>query len=53
LRRADHSSKESYRLFEKKKDYEIEKEAKAQQRVVEQLMVMMIYLLPSTDCSSF
>jgi hypothetical protein len=36
LRRADHSSKESYRLF--KKDYKIEEEARAQQSAVEQLM---------------
>jgi hypothetical protein len=36
LRRADHSSKESYRLF--KKDYETEEEAKAQQRAVESWM---------------
>jgi lipopolysaccharide export LptBFGC system permease protein LptF len=39
LRRADHSSKESYRV---KKDYETEKEAKAQQRAVEPLMMMMM-----------
>jgi hypothetical protein len=36
LRRADHSSKESYRLC--KKDYETEEEARAQQRAVEPLM---------------
>jgi hypothetical protein len=36
LRRAAHSSKESYRL--RKKDYETEKEARAQQRIVEPLM---------------
>jgi hypothetical protein len=36
LRRADHSSKESYRLC--KKDYETEEEARAQQRAVGQLM---------------
>jgi hypothetical protein len=36
LRRADHSSKESYRLF--KKDYETEEEVRAQQRAVELLM---------------
>jgi hypothetical protein len=36
LRRADHSSKESYRLC--KKDYETEEEARAQQRDVEPLM---------------
>jgi hypothetical protein len=33
LRRADHSSKESYRLC--KNDYETEEEARAQQRAVE------------------
>jgi hypothetical protein len=37
LRRADHSSKESYRLC-KKKDYITEVEARAQQRAVEPLM---------------
>jgi hypothetical protein len=36
MRRADHSSKEYYQLC--KKDYETEKEAKAQQRAVETLM---------------
>jgi hypothetical protein len=36
LRLADHSSKESYRLY--KKDYETEEEARAQQRAVEPLM---------------
>jgi hypothetical protein len=36
LRRADHSSKESYRLC--KKDYETEEEARAHQRAVEPLM---------------
>jgi hypothetical protein len=36
LRRADHSSKESYRLC--KNDYETEEEARAQQRTVEPLM---------------
>jgi hypothetical protein len=36
LRRADHSSKESYRLY--KKDYETEEEVRAQQRAVESLM---------------
>jgi hypothetical protein len=36
LRRADHTSKESYRLF--KIDYENEKEARAQQKSVEPLM---------------
>jgi hypothetical protein len=36
LRRADHLSKESYRLC--KKDYETEEEARAQQRAVEPLM---------------
>jgi hypothetical protein len=36
LRRADHSSKESYRLC--KKDYETKVEARAQQRAVEPLM---------------
>jgi hypothetical protein len=36
LRRADHSSKESYRLC--KKDYETEEEARAKQRAVEPLM---------------
>jgi hypothetical protein len=36
LRRADHSSKESYRLC--KKDYETEEEARAQHRAVEPLM---------------
>jgi hypothetical protein len=36
LRRADHSSKESYRLC--KKYYETEKEARPQQRAVEPLM---------------
>jgi hypothetical protein len=35
-RRADPSSKESYRL--RKKDYETEEEARAQQRAVEPLM---------------
>jgi hypothetical protein len=35
LRRADHLSKESYRL--RKKDYETEEEARAQQRAVESL----------------
>jgi hypothetical protein len=39
LRRADHSSKESYRLC--KKDYEIEEEARAQQVTVEPLMKEM------------
>jgi hypothetical protein len=41
LRRADHSSKESYRLC--KNDYETDEEAWAQQRVVEPLMMMMNY----------
>jgi hypothetical protein len=36
LRRADHSSKESYRLC--KKDYETEEEARAQQMAEELLM---------------
>jgi hypothetical protein len=36
LRRADHSSEESYRLC--KNDYETEEEARAQQRAVEPLM---------------
>jgi hypothetical protein len=36
LRRADHTSKESYRLC--KKDYETEEEARALQRAVEPLM---------------
>jgi hypothetical protein len=36
LRRANHSSKESYRLC--KKDYETEEEMRAQQRAVEPLM---------------
>jgi hypothetical protein len=36
LRRADHSSAESYRLC--KKDYETEEDARAQQRTVETLM---------------
>jgi hypothetical protein len=36
LRRADHSSKESYRLC--KQDYETEEETRAQQRAVEPLM---------------
>jgi hypothetical protein len=36
LRRADHSSKESYRLC--KNDYKTEEEATAQQRAVEPLM---------------
>jgi hypothetical protein len=36
LRRADHLSKESYRLF--KKDYGTEEVARAQQRAVESLM---------------
>jgi hypothetical protein len=36
LRRADHSSKESYRLC--KRDYETAEETRAQQRAVEQLM---------------
>jgi hypothetical protein len=36
LRRADHSAKESYRLY--KKDYETEEKARAQQRAVEILM---------------
>jgi hypothetical protein len=36
LRRADHSSKESYLLC--KKDYETEEDARDQQRVVEPLM---------------
>jgi hypothetical protein len=37
LRRADHSSKETYRLC--KKDYETEEESRVQQRVVEALMI--------------
>jgi hypothetical protein len=37
LRRAVHSSKESYRLC-KKTDYDTEEEARAQQRAVEPLM---------------
>jgi hypothetical protein len=36
LRRADHSSKESYRLF--KKDYGTEEKARAKRRAVEPLM---------------
>jgi hypothetical protein len=36
LRRADHSSKESY--HPRKEDYETEEEARAQQRAVEPLM---------------
>jgi hypothetical protein len=36
LRRADHPSKESYRLC--KEDYETEEEARVQQRAVEPLM---------------
>jgi hypothetical protein len=36
LRRADHSSKESYPLC--KKDYETEEETRAQQRTVEPLI---------------
>jgi hypothetical protein len=36
LRRADHLSKESYRLY--KKDYETEEEMRAQQRAAEPLM---------------
>jgi hypothetical protein len=36
LRRADHTSKESYRLC--KKDYETEEKARAQQRAVEPLI---------------
>jgi hypothetical protein len=36
LRRADHSSKDSYRLC--KKDYETEEEARAQQKAAEPLM---------------
>jgi hypothetical protein len=36
LRRADHSSKESYHLC--KHNYETEEEARAQQRAIEQLM---------------
>jgi hypothetical protein len=36
LRRANHSSKESYRLC--KKDYETEEEVRAQQRAVEPLI---------------
>jgi hypothetical protein len=36
LRWADHSSKESYRL--RKKDYETEEEARAQQRAIKPLM---------------
>jgi hypothetical protein len=36
LQRADHSSKESYRLY--KNDYGTEEEARAQQRAVEPLM---------------
>jgi hypothetical protein len=36
LRRADHPSKESYRL--RKNDYETEEEARAQQRAVEPLL---------------
>jgi gas vesicle protein len=39
LQRADHSSKESYRLC--KKDYETEKEARAQLKAVEPLMIKM------------
>jgi hypothetical protein len=38
LRRADHSSKESYRLC--KKDYGTEEEARAQQRAVGPLMMI-------------
>jgi hypothetical protein len=37
LRRADHSSKESYHIC--KKDYETEEDATAQQRAVEPLMI--------------
>jgi hypothetical protein len=36
LRRADNTSKETYRLYEK--DYETEEEARAQQRAVNPLM---------------
>jgi hypothetical protein len=36
LRRADHSSKKSYRL--RKKDYETEEETRSQQRAVETLI---------------
>jgi hypothetical protein len=36
LRRADHSSKETYRLF--KTDYETEEEARAQQKTLESLV---------------
>jgi hypothetical protein len=38
LRRADHSSKESYHLC--KKDYETEDKARAKQRAVESLLMM-------------
>jgi hypothetical protein len=51
LRRADHSSKKSYRLC--KKDYKTEEEVRAQQRAVEPLMYICLTSwrdLISTSC---
>jgi hypothetical protein len=43
LRRADRPFKHSYR--QRKKDYETEKEVRAQQRAVEPLMMMMMMMM--------
>jgi hypothetical protein len=45
LRRADHSSKESYRLY--KNDYETEEEARDQQMAIDSLMNSLIIVLVS------